>query len=93
MYKKRTDVNQKAIYKQFKQLGIEYVDTSKFGNGFGDCIAKYRDKAYILEIKNPDIAWKLTEDEIKMHRFLYKTQLEIKVVEDIEDVLKLFGIN
>ena len=48
----RTDANHKEIINAFRAIGFSIFDTSKLGQGFGDCVIARSDLTAIVEIKD-----------------------------------------
>ena len=64
---KKVDKNQNVIVKALRQIGCTVFDASSLGKGFPDLVCGYRGKTILLEVKNPETKWTLTEDQIEFH--------------------------
>lgn len=73
--------------------GVSVFSTHVIGKGFGDAVIGFRNKNFIVEIKDP----KLFKSEKKLsdaeQRFHESWQGQIDVVETLDDVLKLINRN
>lgn len=63
MIPRRTDANQVAIMRAFRERGAIVFDTHVVGRGFPDLMVVWRGKVLLVEVKMPD--GELTRDEIK----------------------------
>lgn len=84
---KRIDRNQNEIVKTFRQLGILVYITSNLGNGFPDLVILFKNRIWLIEIKNGKLAksaQKLTEKEDKFHT-LWKDH--VVIITSIQDVI------
>ncbi len=50
---KRTDANQQEIIDALRKIGASVEDTSAVGNGFPDLVVGFRQKNFLLEVKDP----------------------------------------
>jgi hypothetical protein len=48
----RIDTNQPEIFALWRSLGVLVTDTSRFGEGFPDCLLAYRGRLLLAEIKH-----------------------------------------
>ena len=90
---KKTDRNHAEIIKALRKIsGISVFSTHAIGKGFPDIVIGYKDKNYLIEIKDgtkPPSARKLTIDEVKFHDG-WKGQVDI--ICDIDELLKILKI-
>ena len=64
----KIDINQPAIVRELRSLGASVQPLHAVGDGCPDLLVGYRDKNYLIEIKNLDgRGRKLTNDQIKWH--------------------------
>lgn len=91
---KRADANQSELVKQIRKLpGVTVKHTHIVGDGFTDLAVGFRGINYLFEVKDPKkppSARKLTPDEEKFHA---EWTGSIHVVETIDDVIKILGLN
>jgi hypothetical protein len=52
MRARKVDSNHGQIIKEFRDLGFSVFDTSRVGQGFGDCVIARQMKTAIIEIKD-----------------------------------------
>lgn len=62
---KRTDHNQSEIVAALRELGVSVVSVADHGRGLPDLVMGYRGRAYLCEIKNGKLGWKLTPAQKK----------------------------
>jgi len=84
-YAKRVDGNHHEIVQGLRDCGYYVKDTSKYGDGFPDCIVRGGGRVVMLEIKQGSA--KLTDAEKDFHEAFYG--LGLHVVRTLEDALKI----
>jgi hypothetical protein len=92
--KAKKDGNQTEVVNTLRKYpGVTVAVTSQLGKGFCDIIVGFRNKNYLIELKDgskPPSARKLTPDEI---RFRDCWTGHYAVCKNIDEVLKEIGIN
>ena len=90
--KLKVDGNQAEIIRAIEAVGGKCQDLASVGSGCPDVLASFRNKMYLIEIKNPEKQEskrrKLDESQVKWHE---KWQAPVHVVETVDEVLKLIG--
>lgn len=81
---KRTDENQRKIVAALRAVGASVQDLSRVGKGCPDLLVGFRGRNYLLEVKNPERRWKLTDDQVMWHRYWNGKAV---VVRDSEEAL------
>jgi len=84
-YAKRVDGNHHEIIQGLRDCGYKVKDTSKYGDGFPDCIVAGGGRVVMLEIKQGSA--KLTDAEKDFHEAFYG--LGLHVVRTLEDAIKI----
>jgi len=88
--KKRRDGNHADLVRKLNRVpGVSVVDTADLGGAGFDIVVGYRGVNYLLEIKNPDVPWKLEPSEERMS---IEWPGQWAVVETFDEVLTLLGI-
>lgn len=88
---KKVDANQKLIVSLLRTMGCSVAVTSSLGRGFPDLVVGYRNKNYLIELKDgfkPPSQRRLTPDEINFHS-LWRGQ--IVVCKDIDEIIELLS--
>lgn len=88
----RTDDNQQLIVKQLRQLGCSVAITSMIGKGFPDLVIGYKDKNFLVELKDgskPKSQKGLTMDEAK---FFTAWKGQCDKCENLDEICKIIGI-
>ena len=88
----RTDDNQQQIVKQLRQLGCSVAITSMIGKGFPDLVIGYKNKNFLVELKDgskPKSQKGLTMDEAK---FFTAWKGQCDKCESLEEVCRIIGI-
>lgn len=88
----RTDDNQQLIVKQLRQLGCSVAITSMIGKGFPDLVIGYKDKNFLVELKDgAKVKSKkgLTMDEAK---FFTAWKGQCDKCESLDEICKVIGI-
>lgn len=67
MAPKSVDANQAEIVQALRAIGATVQDLHEVGKGCPDILVGYRDRNYLLEIKNPETKGTITEREWKWH--------------------------
>ena len=84
-YAKRVDGNHHEIIQGLRDCGYTVKDTSKYGDGFPDCIVAGGGRVVMLEIKQGSA--KLTDVEKEFHDTFHG--LGVYVTRTLEDALKI----
>ena len=87
----RVDANQPDIVKALRRVGCLVAITSGVGQGFPDIVVGYRQRIYLVEIKDgtkPPSATKLTKDEQAFHD---KWTGYVHIIYNIDDALTMIG--
>lgn len=85
----RSDANQTEIVEQCRKIGLSVAITSGVGDGFTDLVIGWRERNYLIELKDPNKPLskrKLTPAQQEFHQ-TWKGQKA--VAETIEDILKI----
>jgi hypothetical protein len=88
----RVDDNQKEIVQALRDIGATVESTATIGGGFADIVVGFRNKNYLIEIKDgskPPSRQKLTPDETEFHA---KWQGQIDVARSVDEALKIIGV-
>jgi len=89
----KSDGNQSAILKSLRQIpGVKVLVLSQVGKGCPDILVGYKGRNWLLEIKDgsqPLSKRALTREESV---FIFGWTGQVKVVETLEDILKVLGI-
>ena len=86
-YAKRVDGNHHEIIQGLRDCGYKVKDTSKYGDGFPDCIVAGGGRVVMLEIKQGSA--KLTDAEKEFHEAFYGLGLHVvRTLEQALDVMK-----
>jgi hypothetical protein len=86
-YAKRVDGNHHEIIQGLRDCGYYVKDTSKYGDGFPDCIVRGGGRVVMLEIKQGSA--KLTDAEKEFHEAFYGLGLHVvRTLEQALDVMK-----
>lgn len=85
----RIDANQNEIVKQLRNLNISVAITSSLGNGFPDLVLGYKNKNYLIELKDskkPKSQKLLTELERK---FFNEWNGQVSKCESLTNILEV----
>ena len=88
----RTDDNQQLIVKQLRQLGCSVAITSMIGKGFPDLVIGYKNKNFLVELKDGAKTKSqkgLTMDEAK---FFTAWSGQVDKCESLDEICKVIGI-
>jgi len=86
-YAKRVDGNHHEIIQGLRDCGYYVKDTSKYGDGFADCIVRGGGRVVMLEIKQGSA--KLTDAEKEFHEAFYGLGLHVvRTLEQALDVMR-----
>lgn len=89
---KRTDANHKQIIDQLRQIpNLSVFSTHTIGKGFPDIVVGFKNKNYLIEIKDGDkfkSQKKLTAAEVKFH---FDWHGQVSICESVTDILKVIG--
>ncbi|KKQ10203.1 MAG: hypothetical protein US20_C0002G0004 [Candidatus Pacebacteria bacterium GW2011_GWF1_36_5] len=86
-YAKRVDGNHHEIIQGLRDCGYKVKDTSKYGDGFPDCIVAGGGRVVMLEIKQGSA--KLTDAEKEFHEAFYGLGLHVvRTLEQALDVMR-----
>jgi hypothetical protein len=88
-YRPRVDRNQSEIVMGLRAAGCQVLSLASIGRGCADILVQYRDKLYLMEIKDgnkPPSHRKLTDDEAEFHM-----HWKVYIVESIEDSYRVIG--
>lgn len=98
----KVDANQTKVVASLRKAGLSVAVTSMVGNGFPDLVVagnyppfwnrKIKTKTILVELKNPDMppsGQKLTPDEID---FMDSWKGEYLKTNNVDDILKTFGL-
>jgi len=85
----RVDANQPEIFALWRSLGVLVTDTSRFGEGFPDCMLAYRGRLLLAEIKHG--ANGLTGSQHIFHRQHETHGIVIPIIRNESDALALIG--
>lgn len=100
---RKVDANQARVVEALRKAGLSVAVTSMIGNGFPDLVvagrcaavpgfSPFSTKTILVELKNPDMppsGQKLTKDEI---RFMDSWRGEYLKTNNVDDILKSFGL-
>lgn len=94
----KVDENQPQIVDAMRKIGATVIPTHQLKNAF-DCIAFYRGKTFIIEIKNPEALPKeydrtrleksLSDGEQKCMHSIEKTGVKYHIICTIDEAIKL----
>ena len=94
----KTDTNQKQIVAAMRQIGAAVVLTHQIKNAF-DCIAFYRGKTFVIEIKNPvslpkeydrdRLEKSLSEGEQKCMELIQSKGVNYHIIATVDEALKM----
>ena len=90
-YARKVDGNQKEIIDGLRDVGATVFPLYHVGGGLTDLLVGYREKNFLLEIKNPNqppSKRKLTKDQIEFHE---KWRGQKTIVETIREALIAIG--
>lgn len=93
-YAARVDANQSEIFKLWRDLGALVTDTSRFGDGFPDCMLAYRGKIFLAELKDgskPPSAQRLTPQQEIFHRQHEAHGIVIPIIRNMDEAMALLG--
>ncbi len=88
---KKVDSNQKMIVRQLRKIGASVYVTSMVGKGFPDLVVGYRNKNYLIELKDgskSESRKQLTDAE---KEFFLIWNGQVNKAEDIDEILKIIG--
>jgi len=86
----RRDINERKIVDFWKALGYEWI-AAKPGQGFDGLLVTRLD-VHIVEIKNPQRKWKLTDCERECKEAVERLGQQYHIVETMEDAEILAGV-
>jgi hypothetical protein len=87
MSAKRTDHNQAEIIQALRGIGASVQDLSQLGRGVPDLLVGYKERNYLIEIKNcDDRAPRLTESE---ESWIRQWRGQVAVITTIEDAITI----
>ena len=87
----RKDHNQNEIVAALVKAGVAVTDLSGAGEGITDLLASYRQKWFVLEVKNPKVPLKdrkLTPAQTAWHA---RQHAPVHIVETAEQALQVVG--
>lgn len=88
----KVDGNQPAIVAALRAVGVTVSITSAVGGGFPDIVLGYKERSFLVEIKDPSKPkgdQKLTPDQVEWHR---EWKGQKAVVRTIEEAFAVVGI-
>ncbi len=88
----KVDANQSEIVQALRAVGASVAITSSLGNGFPDLVVGFRQRNYLLEVKDgnkPPSKRLLTEEE---QRFFKTWSGSAYKVESVTDALTVIGV-
>ena len=89
----RTDANQTEVIKALRQAGANVVSLANCGAGIPDLLIGFRQKTYLLEVKDgskPPSQRELTPDQRVFHAGWYGGPL--MVVNSVDEALTAIGV-
>lgn len=94
----KIDKNQTEIVEAMRKTGATVIPTHRLKNAF-DCLACYRGKIFIIEIKNPEylpetydrerLEKSLSKGELKCMNDIEKTGVKYHIICTIDEAIKL----
>ena len=87
----RVDHNHAEIIRALRAVGAEVTDTSRVGEGFPDLVVSYRNKWFVIEVKDgrkPPSAQRLTKAQ---GTWMRRQRASVWVVNSVEDALAAIG--
>jgi hypothetical protein len=87
----KRDANEAEIVAFWRQVGCIWIPM-KPGQGF-DGLLIDRSGMYIVEIKNPEVSWHLTDDESCLSRAVEELWGEYHIVETLKSAAALIGLS
>jgi len=87
----KIDKNQPDIVKILDRAGAYVLDTHRLENSF-DILVGFRGQLYIVEIKNPENRWTLTEGEEKCRNGFVSVGVPYHIVETPWQALDVLGL-
>lgn len=90
VYAKRIDNTQTIIVKTLRNLGMTVFITSSVGFGYPDLTCSYKNKTYLVEVKDgnkPPSQQKLTELEKKFHD---TWQDKVYIINSVDSAIQFF---
>lgn len=91
-HKRRVDENQKEIFSQLREIGVVILNLSSAGEGIPDALWAYRNKKWLVEIKNPTKPKKdqeLTPAQVQTHKRLADVGVHVYVIRTIGEAIRL----
>jgi hypothetical protein len=85
----RADLNQAAIVRELRKIGASVLVLSQVGGGCPDILCAWHGTNYLIEIKSPGRAKKLTLPEAE---FIDDWRGQVDVATSLDDVLKIIGV-
>ncbi len=86
-YKRRTDLNHKAIVECFEACGASVFQTHRVGQAFPDLVVGYQGVTLLVEIKRPNA--ELNGKQANWHETWKGAKpLVVRTLEDVELVLR-----
>ena len=87
----RRDANEAEIVVFWRQIGCIWIPM-KPGQGF-DGLLIDRSGMYIVEIKNPEVSWNLTDDESSLAHAVEELGGEYNVIQTLKEAAELIGLS
>ena len=93
MRAKKIDANQNEVVKKLRKIpGVSVAVTSSLGKGFVDLVVGYKNKNYLIELKDgnkPPSARKLTPDEVE---FSNEWRGQYDVCNGFDEIFKIINV-
>lgn len=86
----KRDANERDIVSFWRHLGFLWVQMDRYA-GF-DGLLVTRSSVYIVEIKNPAVKWRLTENEKERKEQVEQLGQKYNVIQTLSDASKLVGV-
>jgi len=86
----RRDINERKIVEYWRALGNEWIP-AKPGQGYDGLLITRLD-VHIVEIKNPQRKWKLTDCEKRTKEIVERLGQKYNIVETMEDAEYMAGV-
>lgn len=91
MRARKIDDNQNLIVKQLRKMGASVAITSMIGKGFPDLVIGFRDKNYLIELKDGTKSKSRKELTVDERRFFITWRGQIEICENLDEILKIIG--
>jgi hypothetical protein len=85
----RADSNQQAIVHELRKIGASVLVLSQVGGGCPDILCAWKGTNYLIEIKSPGRAKKLTLPESE---FIADWRGQVDVATSLDEILKIIGV-